>query len=755
MKTVGHAAAVVDALATLLDSNAAIVRRTIALIERRSRDNETAREKQASTRTRRESLEELTGGVSLALVLGSGASLSVPRKPSRTHPVADSAGTRLSFCSSLPVLGAPAVHRDRACHNAAFDAPAAGVGPSSRTWAVLQAGAVVTSCEEGLRLRADASLLREMRSALRSPGVSAVTAEASLGGSLLDVVARRVSTGTPISVPIVPPRMDTTVGERDTFSRLLCRFFLRYACRLHGPPCRERLPSTPGVVLVHLPPNPHVLASLQAHARTSGANHPVAGQDGNLPPAGQGAAVRAQVDVGVSMPSQSAVRRARLAGAINGAIGVAASACPFCTLDPRRHLRGAAEGDDGWTADEVAFLRAGCGMVGKRDSCRLAAFVPGQTCRTVAANIVAVGLPEERRRFVTPALEDAPETDCICRRTSAQMLLSQAASSQRPRQQGATLFFIPSGVTDDDGRAVDYRPCYHVGRCTTEVCRCARVSIPCEKYCGCARVRWVGSVDKAKDAQAFSAASEAAAVSPTLSDATASAVSGPQVVNNAGRSTADGSWAGPLSAFCASQSGPSQARGSRLCSRRVWCSCVAPSRCDSDDCPCFAVDRECDPDACGMCGAHLSPSAAANGESGTRRCRNVQVQVGLRARLVLGRSHTHGFGVFSAEQADTGDFVGEYVGELVPHDDAHARGRVCDAMGVSFLYTVTRDVVLDATRVGSRMRYVNHSKAQANLVPKLLSVCGYIRVGVFAARELVPGEKLFFDHGYAVTGWQE
>jgi len=339
VKTVGHAAAVVDALATLLDSNAAIVRRTIALIERRSRDNETAREKQASTRTRRESLEELTGGVSLALVLGSGASLSVPRKPSRTHPVADSAGTRLSFCSSLPVLGAPAVHRDRACHNAAFDAPAAGVGPSSRTWAVLQAGAVVTSCEEGLRLRADASLLREMRSALRSPGVSAVTAEASLGGSLLDVVARRVSTGTPISVPIVPPRMDTTVGERDTFSRLLCRFFLRYACRLHGPPCRERLPSTPGVVLVHLPPNPHVLASLQAHARTSGANHPVAGQDGNLPPAGQGAAVRAQVDVGVSMPSQSAVRRARLAGAINGAIGVAASACPFCTLDPRRHLR--------------------------------------------------------------------------------------------------------------------------------------------------------------------------------------------------------------------------------------------------------------------------------------------------------------------------------------------------------------------------------------------------------------------------------
>jgi len=75
VKTAGDGAAVVNALATLLDSNAANVRRTIALIERRARDNKTAREEQASTRTRRESFEKLTGGVSLAVVLGSGAPL--------------------------------------------------------------------------------------------------------------------------------------------------------------------------------------------------------------------------------------------------------------------------------------------------------------------------------------------------------------------------------------------------------------------------------------------------------------------------------------------------------------------------------------------------------------------------------------------------------------------------------------------------------------------------------------------------------
>jgi len=98
VKTVGDGAAVVDALATLLDSKAANVRRTISLIERRARVNETAREEQASTRTRRESFEELTGGVSSAVVLGSGAPLAVSRQPSGTHPVADSSGTRLSLC---------------------------------------------------------------------------------------------------------------------------------------------------------------------------------------------------------------------------------------------------------------------------------------------------------------------------------------------------------------------------------------------------------------------------------------------------------------------------------------------------------------------------------------------------------------------------------------------------------------------------------------------------------------------------------
>jgi len=76
------------------------------------------------------------------------------------------------------------------------------------------------------------------------------------------------------------------------------------------------------------------------------------------------------------------------------------------------------------------------------------------------------------------------------------------------------------------------------------------------------------------------------------------------------------------------------------------------------------------------------------------------VQVVSRVRVLLGRSQAHGFGVFAAERAAAGDYVGEYTGELLPHADAHARGGVYNAIGVSFLYTLTRTRVLDATRLG-------------------------------------------------------
>jgi len=133
---------------------------------------------------------------------------------------------------------------------------------------------------------------------------------------------------------------------------------------------------------------------------------------------------------------------------------------------------------------------------------------------------------------------------------------------------------------------------------------------------------------------------------------------------------------------------------------------------------------------------------------------------------MLGRSDAHGFGVFAVEGAAEGDFVSEFVGELISNAEAAARGRVYDAKGVSFLYSITKAVSflysitkavnIAATRVGNRMKFMNHrTTVHANVEAKLLSMCGEIRVGLFSKAPLCAGEELFFDYGYEVPGWVE
>ncbi|OSX75202.1 hypothetical protein BU14_0248s0008, partial [Porphyra umbilicalis] len=127
----------------------------------------------------------------------------------------------------------------------------------------------------------------------------------------------------------------------------------------------------------------------------------------------------------------------------------------------------------------------------------------------------------------------------------------------------------------------------------------------------------------------------------------------------------------------------------------------------------------------------------------TRCCRNVQLQEGLRPRLLLGPSAAHELGVFAGEEVAEGAFVGEYTGEVLSLTEARSRGRTYDAADT---------VVLDAMYCGNRTKFINHSVASSNLEVKLLSVCGDIRVASFATSALRPGEELFFHYGYTESG---
>ncbi|KAH0560042.1 hypothetical protein GP486_003436 [Trichoglossum hirsutum] len=185
------------------------------------------------------------------------------------------------------------------------------------------------------------------------------------------------------------------------------------------------------------------------------------------------------------------------------------------------------------------------------------------------------------------------------------------------------------------------------------------------------------------------------------------------------------------------------------CPRR-WrgCSCLKGGAkvCSTQSCECYKMNRECDPDLCGSCGAIevLDPVNRYDDEICYRKCTNVALQRDRPKRTLIGASKLAGYGLFMGEPAKIGEFLGEYKGELISNDEAERRGVVYDVRGFSYLFNVNED----ANRAGNKFRFVNHSRLGENCAPRVVFANGVHRIGMYARRDLVVGEELYFNYNY-------
>ncbi|KAJ8059051.1 hypothetical protein OCU04_012029 [Sclerotinia nivalis] len=191
------------------------------------------------------------------------------------------------------------------------------------------------------------------------------------------------------------------------------------------------------------------------------------------------------------------------------------------------------------------------------------------------------------------------------------------------------------------------------------------------------------------------------------------------------------------------------------CARRfAGCSCHAEGlACSSDTCICFQMNRECG-DQCDTCGAipRIRPQNRYKDELFQHGCQNIALQRGVNKKLILGKSPipNAGFGLFTAEPVKKGDFISEYTGEVISDNEAERRGLGYDARRLSFLFTLNKEWVIDATRMGNKTRFINHAESEAegmNCVPKILLVQGEHRIAFRATRNILIGEELLFDYG--------
>jgi hypothetical protein len=163
------------------------------------------------------------------------------------------------------------------------------------------------------------------------------------------------------------------------------------------------------------------------------------------------------------------------------------------------------------------------------------------------------------------------------------------------------------------------------------------------------------------------------------------------------------------------------------------CACKA-GQCKTRSCSCFASMRECDPDLCHSCGTCSDPP---NKPAVLQSCRNDGISMRRYAHLLIGKSTIDGagWGAFTKHALAKGDYICEYVGEVISQEEAERRGRIYDKVNRSYLFNLSSDYAVDAARKGNKTRFINHS-SKPNCCPRLIAVNGFIRIGIYAIEDI-------------------
>ncbi|KAF2651771.1 SET domain-containing protein, partial [Lophiostoma macrostomum CBS 122681] len=191
---------------------------------------------------------------------------------------------------------------------------------------------------------------------------------------------------------------------------------------------------------------------------------------------------------------------------------------------------------------------------------------------------------------------------------------------------------------------------------------------------------------------------------------------------------------------------------SASCERRYsGCTCKSKNLPCSPNkgCTCRAVNRECDPELCRGCGAAeaLDPNNRYR-EGGA--CRNVSILRGVTKKTLLGTSTVHGWGLFTGEDFQQDDYIGEYTGERITETEMSRREVVYQHEDTMYGWGLT-DSNIDGTHAGNRLRFINHSrdKKVINCYPRVELCNTIIRIGLYATGPMKAGIELFFDYGYS------
>ncbi|KAF1990423.1 hypothetical protein K402DRAFT_417860 [Aulographum hederae CBS 113979] len=190
------------------------------------------------------------------------------------------------------------------------------------------------------------------------------------------------------------------------------------------------------------------------------------------------------------------------------------------------------------------------------------------------------------------------------------------------------------------------------------------------------------------------------------------------------------------------------------CTRRYrGCTCahVGKPCSQTSKCRCQELNRECDPDICGTCGAAeaLNPLNRYSDKVLAKACQNINIQRNVPKCTRMGHSEVHGFGLYMGEDIIKGTYIGEYKGEIIGSEESDRRGTVYHYLKTEYLFKLNKAQDVDSTKMGNKLRFINDSiKENAINCTSRVMLCNTVhRIGVFATKTIQAGEELFFNYG--------
>ncbi|KAL0994443.1 hypothetical protein UPYG_G00122350 [Umbra pygmaea] len=170
------------------------------------------------------------------------------------------------------------------------------------------------------------------------------------------------------------------------------------------------------------------------------------------------------------------------------------------------------------------------------------------------------------------------------------------------------------------------------------------------------------------------------------------------------------------------------------------CNCKA-----SDENPC-GIDSEC---INRMLMYECHPQVCPAGEG----CLNQAFTKRQYSQVEIFRTLARGWGLRCAHDIKKGEFVNEYVGEVIDEEECRSRIRTAQDNDICNFYMLTldKDRIIDAGPKGNQARFMNHS-CQPNCETQKWTVNGDTRVGLFALVDIPAGTELTFNYNLECLG---